>query len=125
MQTPELACHLSPVKWAPIDEKVKARRDAQKGIDQAVAAAERKVSGWSAVALEFIRLYCLQRKGERCTGHDIVKASKAKGVIQPENAKAWGGPIQRAAREGLIRRVGYTDDPNRHGNPIPLWEVIG
>jgi hypothetical protein len=45
------------------------------------------------------------------------------GVIQPSNAKAWGGPIQRAAREGLIKRIGFDEDPNRHGNPVPLWEV--
>jgi hypothetical protein len=52
-----------------------------------------------------------------------VQASVAKGVIQPSNAKAWGGPIQRAAREGLIKRIGFDEDPNRHGNPVPLWEV--
>lgn len=101
----------------------KARRDAQEGIDRAVAAVERKHSGWSDTAYAYIGLFIVEHRGERFTGHDIVEASKAKGVIQPDNSRAWGGPIQRAARAGLIKRVGYTEDPNRHGNPIPLWEA--
>lgn len=116
-------------RWRPDTPEAMARREAQAGIDQAVAAADRKVEGWSDLALEFIRLFCVQNKGKRCIGHDIVQASIAKGVIQPENAKAWGGPIQRAVRAGLLKRATHegvpltAPDPNRHTNPVPLWEV--
>lgn len=123
MQAPGMACHLEPVRWEALTEERKAKRDAQAGIDQAVSAANRQHDGWSDLGYAFIELYCSQNKGSRCTGHDIVKASVEKGVIQPGNAKAWGGPLQRASRAGLLKRVGYTEDGNRHGAPIPLWEV--
>lgn len=118
-----LECQLEPSRWVEVTPAVRARREAQAGIDQAVAAAERQLAGWVDTAYAFIALWCAQNRGARCIGHDIVQASIAKGVIQPANAKAWGGPIQRAAREGLIKRVGFDEDPNRHGNPVPLWEV--
>lgn len=116
------SCAFTPVRWAEITPEMAAKRDAQAGIDQAVAAADHQHAGWSDTALEFVKLYALQHRGERYIGHDIVEASKAKGVIQPGNTRAWGGPIQRAARAGLIKRVGFAPDPNRHTNPVPLWE---
>lgn len=116
-------CDFSPSRWIPVDASKLARRDAQTGIDQAVAAADRAVQGWSELAFDFVRLYATQRRGQRFIGHDIVKASEARGLIQPPNPKAWGAPIQRAAREGIIKRVGHAPDPNRHTNPVPLWEA--
>lgn len=107
-------CQFTPSKWVAI---------AQAGIDQAVAAADRAVEGWSERALEFIRLWALDNIGKRFIGTDIVQASIAAGITQPPNAKAWGGPIQRAARARFIRKVGTAPDPNRHGNPVPLWEA--
>lgn len=109
-------------KWLPITEATKARREAQAGIDLAVAAADRDISGWSDYALEAVKLYAQKNKGQRFTGHDIITALAH--VAQPPNPKAWGGPIQRAARAGALKRVGFTEDPNRHGNPIPLWEAV-
>jgi len=119
----DAACQFEPVRWVPITNSKQARRDAQAGIDQAVAAADRQIEGWSDLAYAFIELFCTRNKGRRCIGHEIVQASVEYGVIQPANAKAWGAPIQRAARSGLLKRVGYGEDPNRHGNPVPLWEV--
>lgn len=121
---PRIVCTFAPSRWVELTPAVRAKRDAQAGIDQAVAAAERQVAGWLDTAYAFIELWCSQNNGARCIGHDIVQASVAKGVIQPANSKAWGGPIQRAARMGLIKRIGFDEDPNRHGNPVPLWEVI-
>lgn len=100
-----------------------AHRDAQEGIDQAVAAADREVEGWSDLALRYVRLYATQNRGRQFIGNEIVQASVAAGIIQPTNSKAWGGPIQRAARAGIIRKVGTAPDPNRHTNPVPLWEA--
>jgi len=106
------------------EKKAVAKAQAQAAIDQAVAAADREITGWSDLALRFVRLYATQNKGRRFTGRDIVLASIEAGIIQPENQKAWGGPIQRAARAKFIVRVGTTEDPNRHNNPVPLWEAV-
>jgi hypothetical protein len=117
------ACTFLPERWVPISAETLARRAAQAGIDQAVEAADREITGWSDVALRYVRLYATQHRGAQFIGHDIVQASVAAGVIQPSNSKAWGAPIQRAARAGYIKRVGYAPDPNRHTNPVPLWEA--
>lgn len=102
-----------------------ARKAAQEGIDRAVSCAEKKTPGWSDVALAFIRLHCQRNKGKTFTGFEIVQASIGYGVIQPPNSKAWGGPIQRAARAGLIVKAGTVEDPNpeRHGSQVPLWRA--
>jgi len=121
--SPNTNCVFHPPHFEPLSEKDKARRAAQAGIDQAAEGAERGVNGWGDMAFAFVKLYALQNKGRRFVGRDIVLASKAKGIIQPENDKAWGKPIQRAATEGIIRRVGFAEDTNRHGNPVPLWEA--
>lgn len=121
MQTPEMACHLEPVRWEALTDERKARRDAQAGIDMAVEAADRKHAGWSDTAYAFVELFVVQHKGENFTGHDIVEAAREKGVIAPPNEKAYGAVIQRAARAGLLKKAGYAPDENRHGNPVILW----
>ena len=103
----------------------KARSEAQEGIDRAVAHAERDVPGWSDVAYEFIRLHAMQNRGKRFTGYEIVQAALAYGVPKPPTDKAFGGPLQRAARAQVLRKVGGVPDPNpeRHGSMVPLWEA--
>jgi len=121
--SPDCACTFHPSRFEALNPREIARRLAQDGIDHAAAGADRQVNGWTSTAFEFVKLYALQNKGKRFLGRDIVLASKDKGIIQPENDKAWGAPIQRAAAEGIIRRVGTSEDPNRHNNPVPLWEA--
>ena len=120
---PNTRCAFNPTRWEALNARDKARRAAQAGIAQAAESADRKVNGWTDLAFEFVKLYAMQNKGKRFTGRDIVLASKAKGIIQPENDKAWGEPIRRAATGGIIKRAGFAEDPNRHGNPVPLWEA--
>jgi hypothetical protein len=118
---PGHACHIGG--WCAQSAGVIARRAAQAGIEQAVSAADREIEGWSDMALRYVRLYATQNRGKQFIGHNIVQASITAGIIQPPNLKAWGWPLQRAAREGIIVRVGYAEDPNRHGNPVPLWST--
>jgi hypothetical protein len=99
-----------------------ARQERDEGMSLAVERADRAISAWSELAIAWIRLYAQQHRGQQYTGRQIVLASRESGVIQPPNDKAWGSPMQRAARAGVIRRVGTVPDPNRHCNPVPLWE---
>jgi hypothetical protein len=118
-------CVFAPSKWTPVTPATEARREAQEGIDRAVEAADREVASWSDNALAWVKLYATLNRGKRVIGADIVQASIAHKIIQPPNPKAWGGPIQRAARAGYIVKVGTAPDPNRHTNPVPLWECVG
>lgn len=97
-----------------------ARRAAQEGMERAEQGAENKVPKWGELAYHWLVEYA--RRTERFTGWMVVKAaSNDPNFPRPDNEKAWGGPIQRAARRGVIVRAGTQKDPYRHGNPIPLW----
>lgn len=99
-----------------------ARAARDEGISRAVDRAERAVAGWSDLAFEFIKLYAQQHRGQTFIGREIVLAAKAWGLVDPPDDRAWGGPMQRASRAGVIRKTGRTaPDPNRHCNPVPLW----
>lgn len=95
----------------------RAERDA--AMQQAVDAANSRVPRWSEVAFQYVRLYAQQRRGQRFIGRDITQAAKAYGLESPASPKAWGGPIQRAVREGVIRKVGAAPDLNRHMALVP------
>lgn len=100
-----------------------ARGARDEGMKRAEDHANSDVAGWSDLALKFIELYVQRRKGATFTGLEIRLASIEYGLVQPENPKAWGGPIHRAVRRGLIVRAGTAQDPNRHCNPVPLWRA--
>lgn len=100
-------------------ELARAARD--DGIERAVEHANADVAGWSDLALAYIKFFAAQNKEMKFTGLDIRLASVKYGLIQPVNPKAWGGPVNRAVRAGVIKRVGTVPDPNRHCNPVPLW----
>lgn len=120
------ACAFPTSQWKPVDAQTLARRDAQRGIDQAADAAERACNGWSERAFVFVKRFAEERRGRGpYIGHDIVQASLLTDLPQPLNSKAWGQPIQRAARARIIKRTerGYAPDPNRHANPVPEWET--
>lgn len=98
-----------------------ARHAAQDGMDRALSGAESVVPKWGETAYQFLVEYA--RRHQRFAGWMCVKsAALDPNFPQPPNEKAWGGPIQKAARRGVIRRVGTTEDPHRHANPVPLWE---
>lgn len=117
----ESQCRFTPVRWVPLDARKLARREAQAAIEQAASAAERALEGWGDIADAYIKAFAEQAGKSRFTGHDIVVASQAAGIVQPPNSKAWGSPIQRAVRAKVIFKVGYTEDENRHNAPVPLF----
>lgn len=117
-------CCFTPDRWAPVDANVLAKRAAQAGIDQAASAADRASEGWTDRAYGFIERYAKRVGRKQFIGHDIVEASKAAGFEQPENPRAWGSPIQKAVRTGVLVKKGTTEDTNdrRHASPVPLYE---
>lgn len=121
---PNASCHFELSRWRPIDASSLARRQAQLGIDRAASAADLACEGWTDSAYDFVKNFAAGNRGRAFIGHEIVAAAKLTELPQPENDKAWGQPIQRAAREKIIKRTarGWAPDPNRHQNPVPEWE---
>ena len=100
-----------------------SRAERNEAMQRAVDAADGRVPKWSDVALEYVRLYAIQHRGERFIGRDVTQAAKAYGLESPANDKAWGAVLMRAAREGVIRKVGYAQDRNRHLSPVPEYSA--
>lgn len=71
-----------------------SRAERNEAMKRAVDAADGRVPKWSDVALEYVRLYAIQHRGERFIGRDVTQAAK-----------------------------GYAQDPNRHLSPVPQWEA--
>jgi len=95
-------------------------RDA--GIKRAVDHADKKNADWSKKAYsflkEFIYLYDADFMGED------VRTSSAGIVPVPPSKRAWGSVILKAAKDGLIEKIGYqvTTNPKAHRAIATVWK---
>jgi hypothetical protein len=95
-----------------------AQRDI--GMLRAARHAEEVHLHWNDVAYEWIRKYAKLHKrfiSEQCTAW-----AAEQGFSSPTDPRAWGAPFKRAAKDGIIVRVGYGTSLRRHLSPTPLWE---
>ncbi len=97
-----------------------AARDA--GMAQALDHANRVVEGWGDLAYLFLEKYAKEQR--RFTSYDVRMAAKSWGLIMPITDKAFGPVFLRAAKQGIIRRAGYEQHPERHASPTVLWESL-
>jgi hypothetical protein len=98
--------------------QAKAERDL--GMQRAVKHADAKRTGWSSEAYSFLLTFARTHKtfiSEECTD-----AALAAGVPPPPDLRAWGHPFRRAAKAGVLVRIGYGKSTRRHLSPTPLWE---
>ena len=96
-----------------------ARAERDIGIERAAEHGERDVPDWNEVAFRYIRNFARGRLGT-FIGHDIVLAAAAWG-LSTEDARAWGAPVRRAVKEGVLVQVGYAQAPHRHCSPVPQY----
>jgi hypothetical protein len=75
--------------------------------------------GWGELADAWIRTYA--RTNRQFISEECTRAACAGGLALPPDPRAWGSPFRRAARDGIIRRVGYAQSPQRHLSPTVLW----
>jgi hypothetical protein len=100
-----------------------ARHAAQDGMKRALDHAEADCQGWGDTAMAYLHGYALSH--ERFTGWLVTTSAELRRAVPtPANAKAWGSVIQKAARLGIIQKDGFTTDPNRHNNPVPVWKSL-
>lgn len=100
-------------------------RDA--GINQAVQHAEEIHLGWTDKAVEAIRTYarCVKARGETFTAEKVRGSIIGSCVPTPPHKRAWGGAFARAAREGIIVKVGVThsEAPHCHLSYVAEWRA--
>lgn len=98
----------------------RAARDA--GMQQATQHAEDLQPKWGELAIERIRTYAATHPefiSEECTDW-----AASQGFTSPTDPRAWGAPFLKAARLGIIRKVGYGISQRRHLSPTPLWRSL-
>jgi hypothetical protein len=93
-----------------------ARNRANAGMALAADHAEAVSPGWADEAYAALRSFAMQH--QRFTSYDFRRACL---IDPPTTAKAFGAVFQRAARAGLIVKIGYDSHPERHLSPTVLW----
>lgn len=80
-------------------------RDA--GMHAAAVNAERVNEGWAEEAYNALRMYVAANPGKHFMTEDVREyAYDVLAIPYPPHCRAWGAIIAKAAREGLIVRVG-------------------
>lgn len=100
-------------------------RDA--GIQQAVDSANEEVDGWAEMAYGALLAYMKAHPDKTFMAEEVRNyAYKELDLPMPPHCRAWGGVIQRAAREGLIRRVRFDSvkTPSNHMATASVWERV-
>jgi hypothetical protein len=94
------------------------QRDA--GMAKSASHAESIDPGWLETAYTLLNAYCIQHRGQTFTSEDWREWAEARGFPIPV-PKALGSVFSKAAKRGLIRRVGFAIARERHGSPCPQW----
>lgn len=99
-----------------------SRRDV--GIETAEEKANRDKVGWSEDAMHGLELYCLAHDDKEFLAEEVRDWTAEMSLVgEPENGRAWGGVFQRAARQGMIVRVGYAPSKSSNLSPKCLWRA--
>ncbi len=101
-------------------ERAALSRD--RGILNASIGAEIAVPGWSLEAFAFLKRFAEQHA--QFMAEDVVKAAAADHLPAPPDGRAFGGVIQRAVREGLIRKIGYAPAATSNLSPKCVWQSL-
>ncbi len=92
------------------------------GIQQAVTKADKDHNKWSEIAYSFLLHYI--KSNPEFMAEQVRNESLVLGLVpEPKNKRAWGGILVRAAKAGLIKRIGFKNVTNSkaHCTPATLW----
>ena len=102
------------------DTETRIRRD--DGINRAVKHANCVDPHWSDSAYDLLVAFLVFHPNPFLT-EDVREYAEQHGVPIPPSKRAWGGIVIRAAKEGLIKKIGYrnTTNPKSHATPATEW----
>jgi hypothetical protein len=94
-----------------------------RGIKRSKQNADVQIDQWSEKAFTFLKEFI--SLAEYPFMAEDVRNHPDCTVPEPPSKRAWGAILVRAAKLGLIRRVGYreTKNPWAHRTPATLWEA--
>lgn len=95
-----------------------ARQARDIGMQQAAQHAEDDAPGWADAAYEMLKRYA--RHNPQFISENVTSWASDRGFVTPQ-PKAWGQIFRRAAKDGIIVRIGSGTSMRRHMSPTPLW----
>jgi hypothetical protein len=95
------------------------RRDV--GMANIAAGADNAVPGWNEDAYRLLTEFIVLARGKTFLAEDFVRYAKDR-IVAPHDARAWGGPIQKAAKRRLIMNVGFGRAATSNMSPKTKWQ---
>lgn len=100
----------------------------EKGMQQAIDHADRNFPAWSERAYGFLKKWLNElRPGKHFKTEDFrIKMELDELIERPPSDRAYGSLITRAAKAGLIRKIGHGTvvNPKAHRCYASLWEKV-
>jgi hypothetical protein len=106
------------LEQTPKDQAV-ARRD--RGMAKASGHAESVSAHWNDDADRALRVFLRARDGGFLAEDFVAWTRWNRDIVQPPDGRAWGAVLNRAARAGLIRKLGYAPANTSNRSPKCLW----
>lgn len=97
------------------------------GIQKAVEHADAVCDKWSDKAYEVLKKYLARfESGHHFMGEQVRLFADTEGLPKPLSLRAWGGVMQRAAKEGLIKQNGTAkvNNPLAHCANAAKWMIV-
>lgn len=105
-----------------------ARAASDAGIQQAADHAEDVNPKWLDKAYEALRVFAAGKRssGATFTSEDVRNSIAAAAVPEPPDLRAWGVVFRRAARDGLIAKVGIVESRATHCHCalVSSWKAV-
>lgn len=103
----------------------RAREAKNDGIQQAIDHANYLMPNWSNDAYSLLIKFLSVHVGT-FMAEEVRSYAAMIDFPLPPHARAWGGVMQRAAKEGLIQRVGYGKVKNvkAHQANAAIWRQV-
>lgn len=112
---------------AAIQERKRKLEAAREARDEAIErVAKGSGDAWQDAAMDFLRCF-IQANSRSFFIEEIRDLAEAEGLEAPPDRRAWGAVAVRAARAGLIRRIGYGPQASRNAHMAPksIWIRCG
>src|SRR5690606_33079593 len=106
-------------------QTARAERDA--GMQLALDHAQAVRPEWADEAFNALRMYIAAHPGKTFMTEDVRSyAYSVLAVPCPPHERAWGSIIAKAARQGLIKRVGIApvETVSSHMANASVWEAV-
>jgi len=102
------------------------RRLRDEGMIRAASHANRITDDWQDKAYQILCEFVAKSDGQSFLAEDVrAYAINRHNLPHPPDNRAWGAPITKAAKAGLIVRIGYRQSRQKdcHASPNTVWRA--